>query len=122
MNTGQHDGSPGDRPSVHAACRPVPGLGPLEGAIMITLWDADGPLKVAQVARRLEYERELAYSTVMTVLIILCSKDLVRRRRDGYAWQYTAAFSRDDYLTQQVRALVAIARDPGSVVRNALGE
>lgn len=112
----------GYRSSARAANPPMPGMGPLESAIMLTLWDAAGPLRGAEVAQRLEYQRELAYTTVMTVLTVLCRKGLAFRQRDSRAWRYAPALSRDAYLTEQVRQLVTLARDPESVVRNALGE
>ncbi len=122
MNNDQHHRDRGHLPSEDAVSRPLPGLGPLESAIMLTLWDAPGPLKVSEVTERLAYPRDLAYTTVMTVLTILCRKDLARRHRNGRAWRYAPTLSRDDYLTQRVRDLVTLAHDPEAVVRNALAE
>jgi predicted transcriptional regulator len=120
MNDVQHHSSNGHLPSAQPATRPLPGLGPLESAIMLTLWGTPEPLKVSEVTGRLAYPRDLAYTTVMTVLTILCRKDLARRRRQGQAWRYTPALSRDDYLTQRVRDLITLAGDPEAVLRNAL--
>ena len=52
-------------------------LGSLERAIMDQLWDSSGPQTVRQVHRALSARRQLAYSTVMTVLQRLAVKDLV---------------------------------------------
>ncbi len=120
MRTDQHDRTSAPPPTGQTASRPLPGLGPLESAIMLTLWDTAEPLKVNDVTERLAYPRDLAYTTVMTVLTILCRKDLAHRHRDGRAWLYEPTLSRDDYLTQRVRDLVTHARDPEAVVRNAL--
>jgi predicted transcriptional regulator len=98
----------------------VPGLGPLESAVMLSLWDASRPLKVAEVGERLDYHKEPAYTTVMTILNILCRKGLARRLRIGRAWRYTPALSRDDYLAQQVRDLISFARNPTRVIQHAL--
>lgn len=68
-------------------------LGELERAVMAQLWSAEGPLTVRDVHDRLE--RELAYTTVMTVLGRLAKKGLVRQERDGKAYRYAAASSRD---------------------------
>lgn len=46
----------------------VPGLGPLEGPVMLTLWQAPEPLSVPEVSQGLGYYRPIASSTVMTVL------------------------------------------------------
>jgi predicted transcriptional regulator len=59
---------------------------------MAQLWSADGSLTVRDVHDRLE--RELAYTTVMTVLGRLAKKGLVRQERDGKAYRYAAASSR----------------------------
>ncbi|MFC5061355.1 BlaI/MecI/CopY family transcriptional regulator [Actinomycetospora atypica] len=68
-------------------------LGELERAVMAQLWSADEPLTVRDVHDHLE--RELAYTTVMTVLGRLAKKGLVRQERDGKAYRYAAASSRD---------------------------
>jgi len=60
---------------------------------MAQLWAAPGPLTVREVHDRLE--RELAYTTVMTVLGRLAKKGVVRQERDGKAYRYAAASSRE---------------------------
>jgi predicted transcriptional regulator len=122
MNGDQHHYDRDHLPAEHAVSRPLPGLGPLESAIMRALWDTSEPLKVSEVTERLAYPKDLAYTTVMTVLTILCRKDLARRHRNGRAWRYVPTLSRDDYLTQRVRDLVTLARDPEAVIRNALAQ
>jgi predicted transcriptional regulator len=122
MNDDQHHHNRGQPPAGYPVNRPLPGLGPLESAIMLALWDTPEPLKVREVTGRLAYSREVAYTTVMTVLTILCRKDLARRHRNGQAWLYAPALSHDDYLTDRVRDLITLARDPEAVVRNALAE
>jgi predicted transcriptional regulator len=99
----------------------VPGLGPLESAIMLVVWDAPIPLKVAEVKALLAYPREPAYTTVMTVLEVLNRKALLHRHRDGRPWRYFPALSRDDYIAGQVRELVGWAHDPAVVIQTALG-
>jgi predicted transcriptional regulator len=71
----------------------VVALGELERAVMAQLWAAPGPLTVREVHDRLE--RELAYTTVMTVLGRLAKKGVVRQERDGKAYRYAAASSRE---------------------------
>jgi predicted transcriptional regulator len=56
------------------------------------LWSSESPLTVREVHERLE--RELAYTTVMTVLGRLAKKGLVRQERDGKAFRYAAASTR----------------------------
>ena len=63
---------------------PVNRLGELERAIMDVLWDSTEPLTVRQVGLRL-INRDLAHTTVMTVLDRLAKKGFARRQRDGRA-------------------------------------
>lgn len=70
---------------------------------MDVLWDSvpatsDG-ITVREVADALD-GRELAYTTVMTVLDRLAGKDMVQRRREGRAWRYRASASREAYIAQ----------------------
>ena len=69
-------------------------LGELERAIMDVLWDSTEPLTVRQVGLRL-INRDLAHTTVMTVLDRLAKKGFARRQRDGRAWRYQAAANRE---------------------------
>ncbi|MFG2099162.1 BlaI/MecI/CopY family transcriptional regulator [Micromonospora echinaurantiaca] len=78
-------------------------LGDLERAVMDVLWDSvpatsDG-VTVREVADALA-GRELAYTTVMTVLDRLAGKGMVQREREGRAWRYRAAASREAYIAQ----------------------
>ena len=77
----------------------VNSLGELERAIMDVLWDSTEPLTVRQVGLRLT-NRDLAHTTVMTVLDRLAKKGFARRQRDGRAWRYQAAANREAYVTE----------------------
>jgi predicted transcriptional regulator len=44
------------------------GLGELEASVMDVLWSTAEPLRVRQVLDELNQHRDLAYTTVMTVL------------------------------------------------------
>ncbi len=65
---------------------------------MACLWASpDGEsLSVRDVFETLSTDRELAYTTVMTVLDRLAKKGLAERERDGRAWRYAAASSREE--------------------------
>ena len=73
-------------------------LGELERAIMDVLWESETQLTVRQVGSRLT-DRDLAHTTVMTVLDRLAKKGFARRE-DGRAWLYRAAASREAYVTE----------------------
>ena len=74
------------------------GLGALERAVMDHLWAADGPQTVRQVHDALSTHRDLAYTTVMTVLQRLARKGLVVQIRDDRAHQYAAMHGRDELV------------------------
>lgn len=78
-------------------------LGDLERAVMDVLWDRAGGtatgVTVREVAEALR-ERELAYTTVMTVLDRLAGKGMVEREREGRAWSYRPAASREAHIAR----------------------
>lgn len=78
-------------------------LGDLERAVMDVLWDADGAVSVREVHEKLATDRDLAYTTVMTVLDRLAKKKVATRVRDGRAWQYSPAGSREEMTASTMR-------------------
>jgi predicted transcriptional regulator len=74
-------------------------LGELERAIMDVLWESAEPMTVRQVSVCL-IDRDLAHTTVMTVLDRLAKKGFVRRERAGRAWRYRPAESREAYVAE----------------------
>jgi predicted transcriptional regulator len=70
-------------------------LGDLERDVMTRLWESSSPLTVRQVHERLSRDRELAYTTVMTVLDRLAKKGVVTREKEDRAYRYAAAQSRE---------------------------
>lgn len=106
----------------------VPGLGPLESAIMYVVWEAREPVTAQVVLGSLDYTAESgtlpSYSTVATVMTILLDKGLLARAmrpgRHGHrAWWYHPRLTRDQYLATIVRAVLACATDPVAVLRLA---
>jgi predicted transcriptional regulator len=75
------------------------GLGELERIIMDILWAQNAPLTAREVGRLIE-NRDLAPTTVMTVLDRLSRKGFLARTRDGRAWRYQPAGSRDAYIAE----------------------
>lgn len=83
----------------------APRLGDLERVVMERLWEAgaaDGAT-VRDVHESLEKDREIAYTTVMTVLDRLAKKELVTREREGRAWRYFPADTREAMTAQSMR-------------------
>ena len=75
-------------------------LTPLELEIMNVLW-ATGPANVQMVQAHI-LGRELAYTTVQTMLNVLHRKGKVKRRLKDRAYQYRPIFSRQKAVTQAV--------------------
>jgi predicted transcriptional regulator len=86
-------------------------FGDLEAAIMELLWDADAPRLVRDVVTDLHPQRPLAYTTVMTVMDNLHRKGWLTRERDGRAWRYRAAVSRQAYAAQLMNDALATSSD-----------
>lgn len=82
---------------------------------MEQLWDraAEHPEgeSVREVLEGLPAGRDLAYTTVMTVLDRLTKKQLVTRARDGRAWRYRPAGTRESLTAETMRASLEDASD-----------
>jgi predicted transcriptional regulator len=94
------------------------GLGELEAAIMDALWRSEKPLAVRQVRETMVYEREIAYTTVMTVANILFHKGLVDRRKSGRAWVYWAKESHAEYTARMMDEVLNAGPDPDATLRS----
>ncbi|GAB3366446.1 MULTISPECIES: BlaI/MecI/CopY family transcriptional regulator [Amycolatopsis] len=92
------------------------GLGELERAVMDVLWDADGPVKVRDVLDRLDTGKDLAYTTVMTVLDNLHRKEWAVRERVGKAYLYRPSVSRADAAARSLREVLDESGDPAAVL------
>ena len=89
-------------------------LGDLERRVMDHLWCASAPQTVREVRCAVSVPRELAYTTVMTVLRRLTDKGLVAQHRDDRAHRYAAVHGRDELvagLMVDVLDQVADAKD-----------
>ena len=92
------------------------GLGELEAAVMNVLWAAEEPLKVRDVLERLDTGKQLAYTTVLTVLDNLHRKQWVERVLQGRAYVYEAAFSREEASARALRDVLDSSADPHAVL------
>lgn len=71
---------------------------------MEVLWAREdagsGAATARDVSRALAGDRDLAHTTVMTVLDRLAKKGFLARERDGRAWRYRPVESREGYVTE----------------------
>lgn len=103
---------------------------------MDILWAENTPLTAREVGRLIA-ERDLAPTTVMTVLDRLTRKGFLERTRDGRAWRYEPAESRDSYVAELMlealdmtgdrsaalaRFAKAVSGDEAEILRKALLE
>jgi predicted transcriptional regulator len=80
--------------------KPEPPLTPLELEIMSVLWET-GPANVQAVQANLK-TRDLAYTTVQTMLNILHRKGRVKRQLKERAYIYRPSLTREKAVTQAV--------------------
>lgn len=89
-------------------------LGELERAVMEYLWKAAEPQTVRQVHAALSVRRDLAYTTIMTVLQRLADKGLVVQDRDERAYRYAPTEGRDELVAELMADALAHATDSAS--------
>ena len=83
-------------------------LGPLETKIMQIVW-REKSTTVKLVHRRLQDHpdrADIAYTTVMTTMTRLAEKGILDRRRDGLAYVYTPAVTKDAFESMMVRRVL----------------
>src|SRR5436190_21503822 len=78
--------------------------GELEGDVLAALWAADGPLVPAEVQAAVG--GDLAYTTVMTILVRLHDKGVIEREKVGRAFAYRPVVAENDVVADQVRRLL----------------
>jgi predicted transcriptional regulator len=81
----------------------VRGFGELEGAIMERLWTRGSPATVREVLTELRERREIAYTTVLTVMDNLRRKGWLRREPAGRAYRFAPILTREQYGAQVMR-------------------
>lgn len=103
--------------SVVVAREPV-----LETAVMDVLWSQDGWLSSAEVRARLPEERDVAPTTVTTVLTRLWKKRRIERRPRGRAYEYRPTQSREEYAAARMDQMLATAGDRSAALHRFLDQ
>jgi predicted transcriptional regulator len=96
-------------------------LGELERAVMDVLWGAGPPLTARQVAEGLA-SRELALTTVLTVLSRLEAKGYLARTRDGRAHHYAPTSTREDHVAVLMHEVLGAASDRTAALARFAGQ
>lgn len=90
-------------------------LGPLEARVMAVIWKANKPLAVRDVVTEFG-DREPAYTTVMTIMVRLAEKGILRRRAKGKLYLYEARFAEEEFLRRAAqRSVRKLVDDFGDV-------
>ena len=93
-------------------------LGELEAEVMARLWDWDRTCTVRDILEDLAPDRQLAYTTVMTVLDNLHKKGFVTRQAVGRAYHYQSVQSREEHTADLIPIALARSDDrPASLLR-----
>lgn len=95
-------------------------LGELERAVMDALWNGATALTARDLQDALA-GRELAATTVLTVLSRLERKGLVARTKDGRAHRYRPTATREDHVAELMREALDGATDRGATLARFLG-
>lgn len=81
---------------------------------MDILWDGHEWLTPRQVSDRLK--RDLAYTTVMTVLARLETQGILERRRRSRSYEYRARLSREDFYADRLADVLGGSADTASTL------
>jgi predicted transcriptional regulator len=104
--------------------KPLDGsLTPLELEIMMVLWRL-GSGSVHDVLSDLATKKDLAYTTVSTVLRLLEKKEVVESLKDGRTHIYVPLLSKEDYESHAVSQVVTSVFEgtPSMLVKRLLDE
>ena len=97
-------------------------FGELEAAIMERLWARTQPASVRDVLGELQTGKQLAYTTVMTVLDNLHRKGVVTREMSGRAWLYQPAYTREEHTARMLRDVLGGSGDRQAALMHFVAE
>jgi predicted transcriptional regulator len=100
----------------------VRGFGELEASIMNLLWSRGEPCTVREVHTDLQPQRELAYTTVLTVMDNLYKKGWLQRQPAGRAHRYTPTVSRGEYGARLMRDALTASGDVQQALLTFVGD
>lgn len=101
-------------------------LGELERSVMDLLWQQPAPLTANELRDLLSHleasqGKELAVTTVLTVLSRLEKKGLVERERDIRPHRYRAVTSREEHTAELMHEVLGSAPDREAVLARFIG-
>ncbi len=95
-------------------------LGQLEAVVMERLWSWGRPAAVREVLEDLQRDREIAYTTVMTVMDNLHRKGFLIREKEGRAYRYSPAQTREQHTAELMGQVLAGSGDRAATLLHFL--
>lgn len=84
-------------------------LGELEKEIMEIIWENEHPISVREVKEVLGKKRQVAYTTVMTIMARLTAKRVLVRNLNGASYLYQPKVSRERFTAWAAHRIFATA-------------
>lgn len=94
----------------------IKGLGDLEADVMDRMWAAARPMTVREVLTEVNAIRDLAYTTVMTVMNNLHKKQWLRREMVARAWVYSPVATLEQYSARLMESALSASNDSGATL------
>lgn len=85
--------------------------GELENRVLSVLWATDRAMTPREVHAVISAKRDLAYTTVMTILTRLWEKEEVTREKHGRSFAYQPVLGRDERIAQRLQEVLDAADD-----------
>jgi len=100
----------------------MPALGDLEVQVMRRVWARRDPVTVRDVLGDLQADRNIAYTTVMTVMGNLERKGWLRRQAEGRAYRYEPLVSAEEYSAALMRQALEATTDRSAVLMHFIND
>ena len=95
-------------------------MGELKARVLNVLWDREGWTTPGEAHEVLSRSRDLAYTTVMTIMVRLFNDGMLERRREGRAFAYRPLQSREEYTADRMSRLLDDAGDQNAALSHFL--
>lgn len=90
-------------------------LGELERDVMEVVWRG-GTVTVRDTYEELRQQRKIAYTTVMTIMDRLFEKEIVKRKKEGKTYLYSARQSKENFFEKTSQKIInSLLKDFGEV-------
>jgi predicted transcriptional regulator len=81
-------------------------LGPLENDVMNIIWGQENEVTVREVFDLLVLQKEMAYTTVMTIMVRLAEKNILEKRKEGKTMYFKPKVSKEAFTGEVVGSVV----------------